>query len=108
MRKVTQVVGATAGALLFLGLGAGIGGAGQRTVTVEKTPASCIEVLGMFEQTAGIGSKQMTLAAEAIQAVRYRNTATIDTITVKVNALTKELEDMSSRLETPVRECRSK
>ena len=108
MRAAVKVAGASAGALLLVGLGAGIGSAGQHEKVVEKTPVSCIEVIEMFEESTTIGSKQMNLWVDTTRAVQARDSDRLGEITSKINGLTDQLNDLADRVGGPVADCRSK
>lgn len=108
MKNATQVVGMTAGALLLLGLGAGIGSAGQRTVTVEKTPASCIEMLSLSTQAINLNTEMIILAAEGIEATGNQDSKALGKISDKMTTLKAQYDPLAGRMSPLEADCRSK
>lgn len=125
MNKKLVLGGAVAGMLIF-GFGSAAGASGKapaaapapaptvtvtaepvyKTVTVEKTPKTCIDSLDKAGAAIGLLSEVGTLAGTGIQAAYDRDSAALQTVTSKVQALNTKITGATPSLAESVRACR--
>ncbi len=128
LNKRNLIVGAVA-ALVMFGFGMGAVSAGTtppvaveptpastvtvtakpqiNTVTVTKTPQSCIDALDKASAVIGVMSKAFPLASQAITAAGGRDVAGLNSVTSQMNDLNSQLAAASPGLVASVQSCRS-
>lgn len=79
-----------------------------KTVTVEKTPAACLEALDLSQKGFGYSAEAMGYMSDAMTAAASFDVATIEASSAKLKVLNPKIGALTSPMQTAVAACRAK
>jgi hypothetical protein len=116
-RRWPWILGMVAALLVGVGIGASgseIDGAGPdgppavETVTIERTPESCIEALDLASKGFTLAGVGMGNAADALKAAARFDLDGLRVSAERMNAITGELNRLKTAVQEASQDCRSK